>query len=154
MISSIGAVITAIGAVAAAIGAWRSASETRKTSLAQILMQIMDAYSSPEMLGGMIRLRNWQEAHQKDFATKFAEMRNDPDEYAKIKQEDEDRRRYAHHFYKIWRLFGSGLVNKKFVKKVVSHGQVDFLLEIVEPLENAMNPSYELSTFNFFRNLY
>ncbi len=52
--------IGSLGAVGAAFAAWRSAKETQKTVLAQILMQITDAYSSPEMLSGMLNLRNWQ----------------------------------------------------------------------------------------------
>ena len=146
----IGLIIAALAAVAA----WRSARATEKTGLAQILTQITDAYSSPEMLSGMLNLRKWQNEHPKDFATKFAEMRNDKDEYAKIKNLDEDRRRYSHHFYKIWLLLDRGLVNKSFVKKVAPREQVDFLLEVIKPLERAINPKYDHSTFDFFRNIY
>jgi len=141
-------------AACAAIAAWRSARATEKTGLAQILMKITDAYSSPEMLSGMLNLRKWQKEHPGDFAAKFAEMRNDKDEYAKIKNLDEDRRRYSHHFYKIWLLSDRGLVNKSFVKKVATREQVDFLLEVIEPLELEINPKYDHSTFDFFRNIY
>jgi hypothetical protein len=141
-------------AACAAIAAWRSARATEKTGLAQILMQITDAYSSPEMLSGMLNLLKWQNEHQKDFAAKFAEVRRDKGEYAKIKNLDEDRRRYSHHFHKIRLLSNRGLVNKSFVKKVASREQVDFLLEVIEPMERAMNPKYDHSTFDFFRNIY
>jgi len=150
LILSIGVSVAAV----AAFFAWRSAKATEKTGLAQILMQITDAYSSDVMLEGMIRLRKWQENHPTDFATKFAEMRNNKDEYAKIEQEDKARRRYAHHFYKIWLLSDRKLVTKDFVKKVAPHGQVDFLLEIIEPLEKAINPVYGHSTLDFFRGIY
>lgn len=148
------AALAAIGAVIAAIGSWKSASETRKTALAQTLMQITDAYSSSEMLEGMIRLRNWKNKHPKDFAQKFAEMRKDPSKYADIEDEDKARRRYSHHFYKIWLLFDSKLIDMEFVKKVATSGQVDFLLEIIEPLEAAINPHYDHSYFDFFRKIY
>ena len=150
LILVIGLLIAAVAAGAA----WRSAKTTEKTGLAQILMQITDAYSSPEMLSGMKRLRDWKNKHRKDFAKKFADMRNDPDEYPKIKDEDEARRRYSHHFYKIWLLSDRGLVNKSFVKKVAPRGQVDFLLEIIEPLEEAIDPKYDHPTFDFFRDIY
>jgi hypothetical protein len=150
LILIIGLIIAAVAAIAACL----SAKATKKTSLAQILMQITDAYSSPEMLSGMLNLRNWQNEHPNDFSTKFAEMRNDKDEYAKIQNLDEDRRRYSHHFYKIWLLSDRGLVNKGFVKKVATREQVDFLLEVIEPLELAINPKYDHSTFDFFRNIY
>ena len=119
--------IGVFAAAGAAIAAWRSAKAAEKTNLAQILMQLTDAYGSPDMLSGMLRLRDWQSKYRQDFAEKFAEMRNDPDKYAKIRQEDEDRRRYSHHFYKIWLLRDRGLVNEDFVRKVATRGQVDFL---------------------------
>ncbi len=49
LIGSSGTVLAAVGAVLAAVAAWRSAKETQKTVLAQILMQIMDAYSSKKI---------------------------------------------------------------------------------------------------------
>lgn len=115
-------------------------------------MQITDAYSSPEMLSGMLNLRNWQQQHREDFANKFCEMRRS--DYSKIEQMDKDRRRFFHHFRKIKLLLDSGVVNENFVKKVVSPGQVDFLLEIIEPLEKALDPNYDYSTFDTFRRIY
>jgi len=146
--------VGSLGAIGAAVAAFLSAKATKKTSLAQTLMQITDAYSSDEMLEGMLRLRSWQNTHPKDWAEKFAEVRNNRDEYPKIEQEDKARRRYSHHFYKIWLLLDRGLVNKSFVKKVAPRGQVDFLLDIIEPLERAIDPNYDHSTFDFFRELY
>ena len=145
-------VIGSLGAVGAALAAWRSAKETQKTVLAQILIQITDAYSSPEMLSGMLNLRNWQQQHGLDFATKFGEMRRS--NYSKVEPIDKDRRRYSHHFHKIRLLLDSGVVSESFVKKVVSSDQVDFLLEVIEPLERELNPSYDHSTFDTFRRLY
>ena len=144
--------IGSLGAVGAALAAWRSAKETRKTVLAQILMQITDAYSSPEMLSGMLNLRKWQQQHGSDFAKKFGEIRRS--DYSKIEQIDKDRRRFSHHFHKIKLLLDSGVVNESFVKKVVSPDQVDFLLELIEPLEEALNPNYDHSTFDTFRKVY
>lgn len=144
--------IGSLGAVGAALAAWRSAKETQKTALAQIIMQITDAYSSPEMLSGMLNLRSWQQQHGLEFAKKFGETRHT--DYSKIEQIDKDRRRYSHHFHKIWLLLDSGVVSESFVKKVVSAEQVDFLLEVIEPLEEALNPNYNHSTFDTFRRIY
>jgi len=121
-------------AAIAAIAAWKSAKAAENTGLAQILMQLTDAYSSNEMLSGMVNLRTWKQKHPTDFAEKFAEMKKNTDEYTKIEQLDKDRRRYSHHFHKIWLLSNCKLVNKDFMKKVAPRGQVDFLLEIIEPL--------------------
>jgi hypothetical protein len=144
--------IGSLGAVSAALAAWWSAKETQKTVLAQILMQITDAYSSPEMLSGMLNLRKWQQQYGSDFAKKFGEMRRS--DYSKIEQIDKDRRRYSHHFHKIRLLLDSGVVSKSFVKKIVSPGQVDFLLGVIEPLEEALNPNSDHSTFDTFRRIY
>ena len=144
----IGVLVAAI----AAIAAWRSAKATENTGLAQTLMQITDAYSSPEMLSGMLRLYSFKERFQENFGGVFAQLREN--NYKDIKEIDEARRRYSHHFYKIWLLFDCGLVNKKFVKKVATHGQVDFLLKTIEPLEGAINPDYDHPTFDFFRDIY
>lgn len=140
------------GAVGAALAAWRSVKVTQKTASAQVLMQISDAYGSQEMLSGMINLRKWQQQHGSDFAKKFGEMRRA--DYSKIEQIDRDRRKYSHHFHKIKLLLNCRFVNKSFVKKVVSPGQVDFLLEVIEPLEEALNPNYDHSTFDTFRRMY
>ena len=77
----IGVIVAAVAAVAAwwsaraanksAEAACQSAEETRKTSLAQILMQITDAYGSEKMLEGMQKLRSWQNKHPKDWAKKI-----------------------------------------------------------------------------------
>jgi hypothetical protein len=139
-------------AAGAAIAAWRSARAAEKAVSAQILMQIMDAYSSPEMLSGMIRLNEFKGTYKENFAGIFAKTR--VSNYNEIKIVDEDRRRFSHHFSKIWRLFESGLVNEKVIKQVATRGQVDFLLEIIEPLEKAINSEYNRVHFDFFRNLY
>lgn len=141
----------ALGAIGAAFAAWKSAKETRKTSLAQIVMQITDAYSSPEMLEGMVNLR-WQQQNVADFAKKFGETKNT--DYSKVALIDKARRMYAHYFHKIKLLLDTGLINERFVKKVVTSGQVDFLLEMIEPLEEAMNSNYDRSMFDTFRKLY
>jgi len=144
--------IASLGAVGAALAAWRSAKETQKAVLAQILMQITDAYSSPEMLSVMLNLRNWQQQRGSDFAKKFGELRRS--DYLKVESYDKDRRRYSHYFHKIRHLLDVGLVNESFVKNVVPPGQVDFLLEVIEPLEEATNPNYERSTFDTFKRIY
>lgn len=146
------ALIGSLGAVSAALAAWHSAKETQKTVLAQILMQITDAYSSPEMLSGMLNLSNWKQQYGPDFAKKFGELRRN--DYSKVEQIDKDRRRYSHHFHKIRLLLDSGVVSENFVKKIVSLGQVDFLLDVIEPLEKALNPNYNHSTFVTFRRIY
>lgn len=114
-------------------------------------MQIMGEYSSSEMLEGMLRLRTWTEQHGSDSAKIFGELRGS--RYDEVKQIDEDRRRYSHYFHRIARLLQVGVVNEDFVKKVLLSSQVDFLLDVVEPLEKALT-YYDPSTFDTFRRIY
>jgi hypothetical protein len=138
----------------AAGGAWKSAKETRKTSLAQILMQITDAYGTDEMLESMKTLRSHKENRErskKDFATEFAF--NWEFHYDQVKDLDKHRRRLSHHFHKIILLFDTGFVDESFVKKVVTRAQVDFLFEIIEPLDRAIESSYKPATFGILRKI-
>lgn len=144
--------IGSLGAAAAAIAAWQSAKETRKAVITQIILEMVGYYGSQEMLSCMWSLRNWKEDHGINFAEKFAEKRRN--DYAEIKHIDNCRRLYTHHFLKIKQLLDLGIVNKNIVEKIVSPVQVSFLLEVVEPLEQAINPNYDTSTFDTFRRMY
>jgi hypothetical protein len=147
--------LTALGALMSAGGAFLSARATKKTSLGQILMEIADAYASPEMLEGMLTLRQFKDISDRsgdDFAQEFVSLRTI--NYQLIEEVDQGRRRYSHHFHKIRQLLDSKLVKKNFVRKVVTQEQVNFLVEVIEPLERAINPQYDHRTFDIFRNLY
>jgi len=83
----IGVLVAAI----AAIAAWRSAKATENTGLAQTLMQITDAYSSPEMLSGMLRLYSFKERFQENFGGVFAQLReNNYKDIKKLTKLEED----------------------------------------------------------------
>ena len=147
--------VTAAGAFIAAIGAWKSAKETKKTSLGQILMQIMDAYSSDEMLEGIRSLSLYKERWErdgKDFAKIFAEQRIR--HYHMVEETDKHRRKYSYHFHKISRLLDFGIVDENFVKNLLTYEDVEPLFQIIEPMLKAMNPNYDRRTFETFRNLY
>ena len=144
--------IGSLGAFFAALAAWRTAIETRKTVLVQILLQITDTYSSPEMLEAMQNLRKWKEQNGPDFAKLFGQLRHQ--NYERIEQLDKDRRRISHYFYRIKLLLQAGLLNKNLVKELVTEKQVDFLLKIIEPLERVIDPNYDFSTYDTFKKLF
>lgn len=121
----------------AAIFAWMSARATKKTSLAQIITQIMDAYSSNEIFSALLKLTQFKEKHASDFEKIFEEMLRSKPSDPKTVRYDEYRRRISHHFNKIWFLFHIKLLRKKYVVKLVARAQADFYLDTIEPLEKA-----------------
>ena len=72
---------TAIAAIAAALAAWKSASgselsaeETRKTVLAQIILQVTGDYASERMLGYIHELSKFRLKHGNEFAEEFRQL--------------------------------------------------------------------------------
>ncbi len=150
------AALAALGAVVAAIGSWKSAHETRKTSLAQILLQITDAYGSEEMNESIKRLYAHKDKYDEDFARVFSQLLSskEKEQSTYAKQLDGDRRRVSYYFHQIKSLLDCGVIDENFVRKLVKSDQVDTLLDIVEPLEKARNEDYDHSTFDTFRRIY
>jgi hypothetical protein len=146
------AALGALGAVVAAIGSCKSATETRKTALAQIVIQITSTYSSSDMGESVKNLHNWKKKHPEDFAQLFNKGLAEPNNITK--QLDEDRRRVSHHFHQIEAMLDCGVIDEDFVRKLVKPDQVNTLLDIVEPLEKVKNPDYDHSTFDSFRRIY
>jgi len=145
-------IIGSLGAVGAAIAAWQSAKATGKTISAQIVMQITSIYRSSDMGKSVKNLHSWREKHPQDFAQLFEKGLSEPNNITE--QLDDDRRRISHYFHQIKSLLDCGVVDEAFVKKLIKTDQVDTLLDVVEPLENAKNPNYDHSTFNTFQKIY
>lgn len=114
-------------------------------------MQIMATYSSPEMFDAMKNLR-WHQEHTPDFATRFGSGKDLNS--ATIGKVDLDRRLVAHYFHRLRLLLDTKLVDEKFITKVVTRDQLEFLLEIVEPLDRARHPDYDTSTYDTFRRMF
>jgi len=147
--------LTAVGALIAAFGALKSARETRKTSLAQILMEISDAYSSDKMREAMDSLWLYKtncERNGKNHEEDFAEKLKRGDHYAE--KINIYRRLFSHHFHKMRRLLNAGLVDEEFITQLVEREQVDFLIKVVEPLARAKDQDYDRRTFETFRKLH
>lgn len=144
--------LAAIGAFIAAIGSWKSARETRKTSLAQIVMQITGSYSSSDMGESVKRLHDWKRQHPQDFAALFKKGLRETNNITN--QLDEDRRRVSHYFHQINTLLECGIIDMNFVKIIVKSDQVSTFLDVVEPLQEAKNQEYDHSAFNAFRKIY
>lgn len=128
---------------------------TKNTSLAQIIMQLTDAYAQPEMLQGMKRLRHFKETHSADFGRKFSEMKKQNKKHYDTL--DEDRRRFSHYFRTLFVMLDADVIDVEFLKKIVPPGkddQVDFLLQVIEPLEKEIDANYDTSMFVTFQKIY
>ena len=154
--------VTAIGAAGAAVAAgaaWRSSKaakqaveETRRASQAQIISSLLDAYGSEEMRIAMDELRAWKCQYGDKFADEFRRHRMEDDN--KFSSLNQGRRRVSHYFQKIHTLRSSGLIDDSYVRKVATKEQVEFYREILEPLEAALNPNYDRSSFDSLGALY
>jgi DNA-binding transcriptional ArsR family regulator len=139
-------------AATSAFFAWRSANETRKATHAQLLSALLDAYAEDKMLEAMLTLRQWKQQHGNQFADQFRTLRQT--NYSQVIDLDRARRRVSHHFSKICTLHKAGLCDEELVRRVATEGQVQFYRELIEPLELALNPSYDSSCFSYLGSLY
>ena len=145
LIGSIGAVVAAIIALFTAWAAKKTAEETKKSVLAGLLMQIMDDYTSKNMVRIRKQLSNFKETYKNNFVDAFLKNKSG---YIW------DLRKYYHHFYKIHLLLDAGVVDESFVRKIAPYDGVKILLEIVEPLGKAGKEDYDKSVFETFRKMY
>jgi hypothetical protein len=67
----------AIYTARAAKASQRSAEETRKTTLAQLVIELKDDYALPDMREAVLELVKFKESHGAEFAEKFAERSSD-----------------------------------------------------------------------------
>lgn len=129
-------------------------------------LQIRNGFASEEMGIAMTRLGKFGRECGNDYhqiAKRFGEMlkklpdEDIPDE--KLTEEEynirylnRSRRKYSHYFYGIYNL--SDEVFSNFIKKIVSVDEVQLLLEVVEPMEKAKNPDYNMKMINKFRKIF
>jgi inorganic triphosphatase YgiF len=144
--------LTAIAAWLSARAAKRAATETQKATQASLTASLLDSYSSPEMLDGMLRLNDFKTRHGDNFADEFRRLRRD--DYDFIRDVDHARRRVSHFFSKIHTLKKLEYLNDNAVKEVATKGQVEFFRHVVEPLEAALNVDYDRSAFESLGRLY
>lgn len=136
LIGSLGAV----GAAIAAFWAFWATRQTRKASLAQIVADMRNIYSSPEMLRSMMCLlkfkKEWKKRYGDDWAKQFGEVRKS--NYLRVAPIDEDRRRFSHHFGTIQVLWELKLIDKEVESKLRSEGQKKFYSGVIKPLEDVI----------------
>lgn len=119
----------------------------------QIRTHLMECFASDEMGDGMVRLQEFKRNHI-DFDKVYKKMRENKDTEAE--QLNRDRRRYSHYIHKIYA--SPGKVDDEFIRSVVNIGQVEFLLNVIEPLDmveaQMIGKEYNKEMFDEFRRIY
>lgn len=146
------ALITAIAAWLSARAAKRAATETQKATQASLTGNLLDAYSSQEMLDALLQLKSFKDSYGDNFADEFRHLRIR--DYNAISEVDHARRRVSHFFSKIHTLKKLDYLDQQAVKAVATKGQVEFFRQVVEPLEAALNVDYDHSAFESLGKLY
>ena len=146
-------------AMVAAVAAWKSASAasqaaqvTRDTSVAQLMAGLMAEYSSEKMLGAMITLRRFQSEHGIEFAAKFRQKRQS--DYDTVAFVDKARRRVSHYFQRVVEIYDLGFLNRSSLERLATKGQIEFFLEVIEPLEEAITTDYDDRAFRFLGKMH
>lgn len=159
-IIAVASVAVVIVAVITTIAAWLSTRQSRKALWGQLILQLTGVYAEPEMGEGMRRIVKWYEDYKNDFdkAAKELALRRENKDDEKANEVDRDRRRFIHYIHAIWLLRVTKVVNKKFVRHVVSRTQRDFLLKYVKRFEKAIakhiGQPFNEEPFRFFERLY
>jgi len=148
-------VFSAIGAVFAAFGAWRAASATKKAKMADLFFQFVQDYASKEMLNSLRILRDWKENHGPGFEIEWLQaLREDGSgEHEAAYLVDIARRRVKFHYYTLLRSLERHYVDKGFLEDVGSLSGINLLYEVVEPLEQALDRSYDPSFYEKLKQL-
>lgn len=152
LFTALAALITARAAWRSAVASSRAADETRVATTAQIMSSLLDEYRSDEMSDAMTFLRHIAQGYDLEVQDKLLDLsQKRPGVYKKL---NPNRRLVSHFFGKIYLLQQAGYIDDAFVRTVVGQGEVEFYLEVIEPLENALNHDYDASAFEYFAKLY
>lgn len=128
---------TALVAIATLVVAGITFSNVRATKNAhkgQILLQLSRDYASPNMLHAMKNLRRWKQDHLDTYVEDFLAERESDVGW----KYDKFRRTISHHFYQIYLLRESGVIDDSFLGTLVKQGKIGFLLDVIKPLDLAI----------------
>jgi hypothetical protein len=145
-------VISALAAAFSAYFAQRSVKSIWMASQAQLVSTLLDSWASKDMLDACIELTAWKKDHGESFAEDFKRLRCG--EYDSVRLIDHARRLISHHFQKVYTLGKERLLEKRLVLNVVDEWQANLYCTIVEPLEAAVRPDYDKSSFVYFAAMY
>jgi len=138
------AVLAIIVSVVSALFARKANQEARNSIRAQVITILTDLYFANEMYAAMTGLRKWEEENRNSFPDNF------PPEL------EESRRHAKAYFLLLFRLREGKLINEGDEKALVHTQQLEFLLNIVAPIEKAKNedlPPQDEQMYKHFKQL-
>lgn len=146
--------VAAISAAIAAIAAWRGLAVTKNISRAQMVLSLREFYEEPRIKEGKQMLAKWKYDNPNDFAIKFAEKRSQ--NYQSIKEIDDYRRLIKGYYIKAYDFYKLGVLKKdQLMHFLVSEEQAYFFLEIIVPMQMALNPKDPaFPIYEFYRKIY
>jgi hypothetical protein len=152
-ISAIAAAIAAIATGAIAVLTMASVRKLHQTTTAQVLLDLTARYQAREMLDAMDALRDWEREHGADFAKKFEDAFVHRDERAV--ELNRHRRVVTHYFHNVIMLYRMGVIDDRAIRAIIFPFQVDFLLDVVEPIERTRVGYRDIRyMFDSYRQLY
>lgn len=143
--------LSAVGALGAAVAAWLSARATTRAAEAQLFSNHYAIYGTPEMLRSLRILRLWKSENGDEFEVKWKKALDAGE--VKAHEVDQARRQVKFYFFRALRLREAGYVSERFLQELAAVDGVNILYDIVEPLEYALNASYDRSGFEKLRHL-
>lgn len=138
-------------AAAAAIGAWAAAWATKRAAEAQILLDLLNDYATPEMAEALRTLRSWQEQHGDEFADNWELGMATSD--ANADAVDHARRRVSAYFQNVDELWQNRLISRNTARAAVDKAGLPVLINVCGPLERRLNPRVNLGFMRRLRAL-
>lgn len=136
-------------------------ADMEKRALAlQIIMPFMDDISSAEMRDSIIFLSDFkrQNDHFSEEFSGLLEKRKsnnlEADDATKLDRIDNSRRRFVMIFHRMYKLKNTHVVDDDIIKVVIGPDHVKLLLDVVQPLEQAIRENYSREIFEFAKVLY
>lgn len=144
-------------AIVTAIAAIITIDQSSKALKASLILNIADSFATDRMGQAMQSLRNFSDENNEiGIKTKFSELMKSKDENDKkeFKKYNGYRRLVSHHFFKIWRVSKMGLINDADLKIFAPPDEIDFLLDIIEPMHQVIDEKkYNKSMYRDFEKL-
>jgi hypothetical protein len=140
LILAIGTIIISFASAGAVI--YNSRTQA-KAFEGNIILNLTDSFSSQEMNDAMKSI--------KDIVQQLLlDPQKLPDSLTVF---DQKRRMITHHFFKIYLLRKSNVIDDKILKTVTQEEDIQYLIKYIEPLETKINKNYNREMFDYYRDL-
>jgi hypothetical protein len=144
-------IITGVAAVAAAVIAGVMAWQAKQAILTGVMCEFKKDYGRPEILRAMNQLALYKARHS-DFAERIEKGRYGDDEEAV--RLDEYRREVSHLIQRPAMLVSADLIKEQAFKSIVPITPAAFFIDVIEPIERAINPHYDKTPFDLVHRVY